>query len=116
VTDKPEIKVGQRWVTRGGDIVRILSTDAAGARCIVGQAVKTGEVFLYLFDGLFELDHAMNLRSRAPTTVKREVALYRYANTVDVWITEEATKSPGGMTRISHPIEVEFTLLDGEEA
>jgi hypothetical protein len=124
MTAEPEIKAGQKWLTKGGDVVRILSTDADGARRVVGQAVKTGELFLYLFDGLFERDHAMNLVSPAPQTVKREVALYRWKDEpegAERASTEPFAKDmigPGHprMHRISEIVAIEFTLLPGESA
>ena len=54
--------------------------------------------------------------SPPPATVKREVALYRFANLpVAVHDASHVVEGPD-MRRISEPLTIEFTLLPGESA
>lgn len=117
MSEKPEIKVGQRWLTRDGQTVRILATDSNFAYPVVAE-FEDGELCRYSKDGVnsYELDPIpLELISLAPSTVKRTVALYRErengANAI--WPPDVVTPN---WDRISEPVEVEFTLLPEEEA
>ena len=114
MSDKPEIKVGQRWVTRGGNVVRILSTNAEGAKSIVGQYEDDHEFFAWAPDGLIYDDDTpsnTDLVLLAPSTVKREVALY-CTREGEIALVLDGMKVNG--RRISKPVTIEFTLLPGE--
>jgi hypothetical protein len=112
MTDKPEIKVGQIWITQSGHPVRILSTDGIGALRIVGQYLHTEDLGRWLFDGLSD-DRLISL---APSTVKREVALYREDSGVGPleYLLDTSNPLTGEYRRISEPLTIEFTLLPGE--
>lgn len=114
MTDKPEIKVGQKWVTRDCGEVLIVSTSASGRMPIVAE---WGDVLYRCYPNgrahsLHEDDR--DLIALAPATVKRTVVLYRGVNKHvtardegEVWV---------NAVRISEPLEIEFTLLPGESA
>ena len=103
MSDKPEIKVGQRWTLLGGAVVTVLSVKALGTWPIIIQHADD-EIDCILPDDLISL---------APLTVKREVAIFRDEQgehyildtenplTVDCWF-------------VSEPLTIEFTLLPGE--
>ena len=119
MTDKPEIKVGQRWVTRGGFVGRILTTDSAHSYPVVvdfenGGLVRydTQGISAYVDDPvLFELI------SLAPQTVKREVALWSAGKGHAIYAFDAKGMSPPQHWRqVSEPLTIEFTLLPGESA
>ena len=117
MTDKPKIEVGQRWVTRGGNVVRVLSTSAVGLKSIVAQYEDTHEIFTWAPDGLVYDDETLSntdLLHLAPSTVKREVALYEDADRIVTAC--EVGDQERGCVRISEPLTIEFTLLPGESA
>lgn len=112
------IKVGDRWVTRDCGEVLIVSTTATGPMSIV---VEWGLEFYRCFpDGRA---HSVSpddrdLISLAPSTVKREVALYEEWRecTEDVKAFDVSDPPISGWKRISESVAVEFTLLPGESA
>ena len=120
MTDKPEIKVGQRWVTRGLKTVRVLATDGrtegfpiiveyedgGGLDCLRQDGHAAGVGFP---------DTSCDLLHLAPSTVKREVALYSDSNG---FVTAfECDEQPDDYRKmISEPLTIEFTLLPGESA
>ena len=118
MTDKPEIKVGQRWVTQSGATVLILATNAAGDRPIVGQFEADNEVGTWMADGEYLPHDTWRLVCLAPQTSKREVALYRCGSSVDVFEAqdERVMDLSEGWRIISEPLTIEFTLLPGESA
>ena len=107
MSDKPEIQVGQTWITRSGHPVRILSLDGAGALRVVGQYLHTEALGLWLFDGLSE----DRLEYLAPMTVKRHVSLYSNGSYFEA---KDEGVYCGNWRRISEPVTIEFTLLPGE--
>lgn len=122
MSEKPEIKVGQKWLTRDGRISRIVVTDAGGDYPIMGFLEATREADFYTTEGVSEshIDSygaKFDLISLVPTTVKRKVALYR--TEMGERVARQTTIAGIGIAkceRISEPVEVEFTLLPGEEA
>ena len=116
MTDKPEIKVGQRWVTQSGAIVLILATGIAGDRPVVGQFEADNEVGTWMADGEYLPHDTWRLVSLAPQTVKREVALYRCDDQVLVYEASDWPDNRPTEFRISEPVTIEFTLLPGESA
>jgi hypothetical protein len=128
MTDKPKIEVGQRWVTRGDYIVRVLAVDGWTPDFPVITEDELGRISLLTALGFgkqssTQTDH--DLLFLAPSTVKREVALYRAINTEDtlvsnpggVFVGEVAIHSgPANYLRISEQQSIEFTLLPGESA
>jgi hypothetical protein len=117
MSDKQEIKVGQRWVTRGGEIVRVLdvSPDLATSVTVRGN----GNPYSVFPDGKFTLGHHdADLISLAPSTVKRELALYRCGTHMDVFEAqdERVMDLSEGWRIISETVTIEFTLLPGESA
>lgn len=116
MTDKPEIKVGQRWVTWDGRTVRILATDCGGEHPVCGFLEQTREADFYTHSGDSESTtnpdyRDFDLRSLAPSTVKREVALYRDCDGCLSVIEWDESYRDG---TISEPLTIEFTLLEGE--
>jgi hypothetical protein len=105
MTDKPEIKVGRRWTLLGGAVVTVLSTKARGPWPVVIQ--HDGP------DNELDCISPDDLISLAPSTVKREVALYR---SMDGSLHVSETNYLGCPVPASEPRTIEFTLLDGEEA
>lgn len=125
MTDKPKIEVGQRWVTRDGTIVRILSVSADGSLPVVGQ-YPSKAIELWLPNGRVDEEgiSGSDLISLAPQTVKREVALYRWIcgpNSAEMpsacgFVSETTGPQHPNWHRISEPVTIEFTLLPGESA
>lgn len=124
MTDKPEIKVGQRWVTRGGGtllpwMVRVLAADAKGPHPIIVEDCSTYAISTRNADGSQfdddEYESPGDLISLAPSTVKREVALYWSGHNSEVKYVAEGPASMADR-RISEPLTIEFTLLPGESA
>lgn len=122
MTPKPEIKVGQRWVTRGGSVVRVIAFDAISEHPDAAYIVaSTVHLYRVCSDGTMamkesSLDDTMDLISLVPQTVKREVALYRLPG-VDMCIAGELNDgvfAPTAGRRISEPVTIEFSLLPGE--
>jgi hypothetical protein len=121
MTDKPKIEAGQRWVTRGGQTVRIVATDCGEEFPIMGYLQDTHQADFYDFDGTSESTtrpefNDFDLISLAPSTVKREVALYR-DETREGYLTlmlPQELALGGNWRRVSEVTEVEFTLLPGE--
>jgi hypothetical protein len=116
MTDKPEIKVGQRWVTRFGITVRILATDGRTSdRPIVCESEVGGIVCVTPQGrGLDDQnDSVVDLICVAPSTVKREVALYRDKHGRD-FIVGDGDVFSTEWIRISELLTIEFTLLPGE--
>ena len=114
MSDKPEIKAGQRWVTRFGITVRILATDGRTSdRPIVCESEVGGIVCVTPQGrGLDDQnDSVADLISLAPSTVKREVALY-CTREGEIVLVLDGMKVNG--RRISKPVTIEFTLLPGE--
>lgn len=118
MTDKPEIKVGQRWITRGGDTVRILATDASGDCPVIAQYDDHRILQLTRAGNSFDdgEDYHTNLDRLAPSTVKREVALYQNKQTPTQWLYAAEGPAFAGDPRVSEPLTIEFTLLPGESA
>lgn len=129
MTDRPEIKVGQRWLTTLGNEVRILADNAEGDFPFVGQYWSldvdmwnaAGE--LGAIDGEGELTRAKkpiqeDLDCLLPPTVKRLVALYRCGSSVDVFESddERVMDLSEGWRIISETVSIQFTLLPGESA
>lgn len=117
MSNKPKIEVGQRWVTRGGARVRILAVDGDGPRPVVGQVeigAAKGNIYCWGASGENGDDLPLaDLVTLAPSTVKREVALYR-TMTGSLLIVD--TSEMDIKDRVSEPVLVEFTLLPGESA
>ena len=118
MTDKPEIKVGQRWVTREGDIVRVLEV-AEGEHPYECSVTVRGKREPYSVDlcGSFEGRNHPNgndLISLAPSTVKLEVALYRDKHR-RFFIVADGEPFNIEWVQASESVAIEFTLLPGEE-
>ena len=125
MSDKPEIKAGQRWVTHGAGIVRILATDGMARGCPVivedadgGIEVLSANGDSIIDDNGVEILEPYHLVSLAPFTVKREVALYRSAGETNAFACEfyahGETPADGDDRRISEIVTIEFTLFPGE--
>jgi hypothetical protein len=115
MSDKPEIKVGQRWVTRYGDVVRVLATDGRVNGYPVIVEDESGKIDVVTIKGKAidgRLVEGGDLLHLAPFTVKREVALYANGEQTTVGL---AGHEGGILWRaISEPLTIEFTLLPGE--
>jgi len=117
MSDKPKIKVGQRWVTRFGITVRILATDGRTPdRPIVCES-KVGGIVCVTPQGRGlddQNDSVADLISLAPSTVKREVALVKNPDTgqFGVSLADDLLIFP--WRPCSKTITIEFTLLPGE--
>ena len=129
MTDKPKIEVGQRWVTRGGDVVRVLEVGENGCHPSGYTVTVRGAGLPYAVTVFGEADSGIvtdNLISLAAQTIKRELALYRWGNcapqmktTNDPTLCEMVGTSGGfqqSWRRISEPVTIEFSLLPGESA
>jgi hypothetical protein len=103
--DKPEIKVGQRWTLLGGSVVTVLSVQARGRWPIVIQHD----------DDAMDTVCPDDLISLAPSTVKREVALYRNPAGTERQAFEIYCQ-PDLWVLVSEHASIEFTLLPGESA
>lgn len=127
MTDRPEIKIGQRWVTRGGEIVRVLDVDGSFDDSITVRGC--GQPYSVRRDGVFTTSlmppHDCDLISLAPSTVKREVALYQWKKTTEPGVessdgrpfcAETTGPQHPAWRQISEPLTIEFTLLPGESA
>ena len=51
MTDKPKIEVGQRWMTRGGDIARVVATDGKKPGYPVIIETNPGDLWTLMEDG-----------------------------------------------------------------
>jgi hypothetical protein len=113
--DAVPILVGQRWLTRHGQTVRILATDGIGNFPVIGEA-DSGGLCRWKLTGRASSEHTdlADLVSLAPQTVKREVALYRGGNGL-VWAGDWAHGHVDAEC-ISDPLSIEFTLKSGESA
>ena len=128
MTERPEIKIGQRWLTTLGNEVRILADNAEGDFPFVGQYWHldvdmwnaAGE--LGLIDEEGDLTRAKERQEKLdrllPPTVKRLVALYQCGSSVDVFEPddERAMDPSEGWRIISETLAIQFTLLPGESA
>ena len=117
MSDKPKIEVGQRWITRDGEIARVVDVSndldpPVTIRCedVAYTVNSDGRVGLHPDEG--------DLISLAPSTVKREVALYRYGDLREIFDTDDSRvlDTEDDWRRISEPETIEFTLLPGESA
>lgn len=117
MTDKPEIKRDAIWTISNGDRVRILATDAMGDFPVVGQYLTEPPAFgTWTVDGRAPHHQSCDLISLAPSTLKREVALYRNGNTRTLALEPATEILSQSWRRISEVREIEFTLLPGESA
>jgi hypothetical protein len=129
MTDKPEIKVGQRWLTTHGSEVFIIADNAQGDFPFVGQYGvldiemwnAAGELGLIDEDGYLtraKPPHQEDLVTLLPPVIRRQVALYRCGASVDVFEAqdERVMDLSEGWRRISELLAIEFTLLPGESA
>jgi hypothetical protein len=116
MSDKPEIKVGQRWVTRFGITVRILATDGRTSdRPIVCES-EVGAIVCVTPQGRGlddQNDSVADLISLAPSTVKREVAIFRDEQG-EHYILDTENPFTADCWFVSEPLTIEFTLLPGE--
>jgi hypothetical protein len=118
------IQVGQRWISRGRQTVRILATDADGDKPIVGQVEEgqaRGLIILWHASGRYDNRDELgigDLIQLAPQTIKREVALYRYGGLREIFDTDDSRVLDTGddWQRMTEPLTIEFTLLPGETA
>jgi hypothetical protein len=130
MTDKPKIEVGQRWNTRGGNLVRVLHIEDDGESAEVSAYPITvrGSDNPYSVDPEGRSGFSLSpedLISLAPQTIKREVALYQWKKTAEPGVessdgrpfcAETTGPQHPSWRRISEPLTIEFTLLPGESA
>jgi hypothetical protein len=123
--DAVPILVGQRWVTRYGQTVRILATDGLGNFPVIGEVIDEmtgGGLGRWKLTGKASSEgpDGGDLINLAPQTVKREVALYQSPGERNGFVCEYYPQFEppveGDDRRISEPLTIEFTLLPGESA
>lgn len=131
MTDKPEIKVGQRWLTTHGSEVFIIADNAQGDFPFVGQYGVLGVDMWNAAGELGSIDEEGELtRAKAPNQedlvallpqiVKRELTLYRHQSTRTemacapwMWLAWPRNDKDEWVA-VSEPITIEFSLLPGE--
>jgi hypothetical protein len=128
MTDKLEIKVGQRWITTHGSEVFIIADNAQGDFPFVGQYGVLGVDMWNAAGELGAIDEEGELRrakapnqedlvSLLPPIVKREVALWSAGEGHAIYAFDAKGMSPPQHWRqVSEPLTIEFTLLSGESA
>lgn len=115
MTEKLQFEFGQHWVTRGGDTVRILSTEGMGDKPVIGE-YHSGLLNRWSPKGHFssrESEH--DLVARANETVTVSYALYRQIQG-DPRVQQLVYMPEGrdGYYQVSDPETVTFKLFSGE--
>lgn len=118
IKTRPKIEAGQRWVTVGEGIARVLATDGRMFGYPVIAELEDGLLYCLTDLGYVPMEgpHASKLDfvDLAPQTIKREVALYRSEGGQIHALDRDDAIDGQDMRRISEPMTIEFTLLPGE--